>query len=64
MILSPNNDAKYFSPSCPRLCDQELIVVIVYYFQSESKKNTLVVELLTVTRVPYTLSHPICRKYK
>ena len=34
-----SSDAKYFFLSCPRHCDQGLIVVIVYYFQIWNKKK-------------------------
>ena len=50
-------DTKYSFHSCPRYCDQGLIVDI---FKSEAKKNTLlVVELWAVTWVPFILRHPI-----
>ena len=32
-------DTKYIFLSCPRHCDQGLIVVIVYYFQIWNKKE-------------------------
>ena len=37
--LQISSDAKYFFFSCPRHCDQGLIVVIVYYFQIWNKKK-------------------------
>ena len=59
--LQINSDAKYFFLSCSRHCDQRLIVVIVYYFQTWNKKRTRLslVELLAVTWVPCILRHPI-----
>ena len=60
--LQISSDAKYFFLPCPRYCNWELIVVIVYYFQIwNKKKNTalLLVELLTVTWVPCILRLPI-----
>ena len=58
--LQINSDAKYFFLSCPRHCDQGLIVVIVYYFQSERKNALLLVEELSaVTWVPCILRHLI-----
>ena len=62
MALSPNKEwHKIFFLSCLRDYDQELIVVIVYYFQIWIKKNTtlLLVGLLAVTWVPHILRHPI-----
>ena len=55
-----SSDAKSFFFSCPRHCDQWLIVVIVYYFQIWNKKNTrlLLVELFAVTWFPCILRHP------
>ena len=37
--LQISSDTKYFFFSCPRHCDQSLIVVIVYYFQNFNKKE-------------------------
>ena len=37
--LQISSDTKYFFLSCPRHCDQSLIVVIVYYFQNFNKKE-------------------------
>ena len=34
-----SSHTKYFRLSCSRHCDQELIVVIVYYFQIWNKKE-------------------------
>ena len=41
--LQINNNAKYFSLSCPRHCDRELIVVQVYYFQIWNKKEHIII---------------------
>ena len=40
-FLQISSDAKYFFLSCPRLCDQGLIVVIIYYFQIWNKNPEL-----------------------
>ena len=37
--LEISSEAKYFILSCPRHCDQGLIVVIVYYFDIWNKKE-------------------------
>ena len=37
--LQVNRDAKYFLLSCPRHYDQELLIVIVYYFQIWNKNG-------------------------
>ena len=37
------NDIRYFFLSCPRHCDQGLIVAIVYYFQIWNKKENNII---------------------
>ena len=41
--LKIRSDTKYFPLSCLRDCDQELIVVIVYYFQIWNKKEHTII---------------------
>ena len=36
-------DAEYFFFSCPRHCDWELIIIIVYYFQIWNKKEHIII---------------------
>ena len=44
MILSPNKQwHKIFFLSSPRHCNLELIVVVVYYFQIENKKEHIII---------------------
>ena len=38
-VSKKSSDAKYFFFSCPKYNDQELIVIIVYYFQIWNKKE-------------------------
>ena len=59
--LQISTDAKYFLLSCPRHCDQELIVVIVFYFQIWNEKNISLSleELLAVTWLQCILRYQI-----
>ena len=65
--LQIRSDARYFFLSCPKHCDQGLILVIVVIFKSETKKSTalslLVVELLALTWVPCILRYPVSHEH-
>ena len=47
--LQMSGDAKYFFLSCPRLCDQGSIAVIVYYFQIWNKKEPNIIIRMVIS---------------
>ena len=62
--LQISSDTKYLFFSCPRHCDQRLIVVIVYYFQIWYKKEHIIISSVISSHMgsiyietPYISSH-------
>ena len=63
--LQISSDAKYFFLSCPRHCDQGLIVVIVYYFQiwNKNEDNIIISRVMSSHMGPTYIETPYITMY-